>query len=72
MVKMKKVLVLSSSPRKGGNSDILCDEFILGAKESGNDVEKIFLKDKKIIVLHVNIALKIMVFVFKKMIWLIF
>ena len=48
MVKMKKVLVLSSSPRKGGNSDILCDEFILGAKESGNDVEKIFLKDKKI------------------------
>lgn len=45
---MKKVLVLSSSPRKGGNSDILCDEFILGAKESGNDVEKIFLKDKKI------------------------
>ena len=37
MVKMKKVLVLSSSPRKGGNSDILCDEFILGAKESGND-----------------------------------
>lgn len=45
---MKKVLVLSSSPRRGGNSDILCDEFILGAKESGNEVEKIFLKDKKI------------------------
>ena len=45
---MKKVLVISSSPRRGGNSDILCDEFVRGAKESGSDVEKIFLKDKKI------------------------
>lgn len=44
----KKVLVLSSSPRRGGNSDILCDQFILGAKEAGNQAEKIFLKDKKI------------------------
>jgi multimeric flavodoxin WrbA len=44
----KKVLVLSSSPRRGGNSDLLCDQFISGAKEKGNDVEKIFLKDKKI------------------------
>ena len=45
---MKKVLVLSSSPRKGGNSDILCDEFVRGAKDAGCDVTKIFLKDKKI------------------------
>ena len=44
---MKKVLVLSSSPRKGGNSDILCDEFVKGAKESGNNVTKIFLKDNQ-------------------------
>jgi multimeric flavodoxin WrbA len=44
----KKVLVLSSSPRKGGNSDTLCDQFILGAKEAGNDAEKIFLKGKKV------------------------
>ena len=44
----KKVLVISSSPRKGGNSDVLCDEFVKGAKEAGNNVEKIFLKDKKI------------------------
>ena len=28
----KKVLVLSSSPRKGGNSDTLCDQFIKGAQ----------------------------------------
>lgn len=45
---MKKVLVISGSPRKGGNSDMLCNEFIKGAKESGNQVEKIFIADKKI------------------------
>lgn len=44
----KKVLILSSSPRKGGNSDLLCDEFMRGAKESGHDVEKIFIAEKKI------------------------
>lgn len=44
----KKVLVLSGSPRKGGNSDLLCDEFVKGAKESGNDVQKIFIRSKKI------------------------
>jgi multimeric flavodoxin WrbA len=44
----KKVLVLSSSPRKGGNSDLLCDQFMLGAKEAGNLAEKIFFGDKKI------------------------
>lgn len=44
----KKVLVLSASPRKNGNSDILCEEFIKGASEVGNSVEKIFLGDKKI------------------------
>ena len=44
----KNVLVLSSSPRKGGNSDLLCDQFIAGAKQAGNSAEKIFLRDKKI------------------------
>ena len=44
----KKVLMLSSSPRQGGNSDVLCDEFMKGALEVGNEVEKIFLKDKRI------------------------
>jgi multimeric flavodoxin WrbA len=44
----KKVVIISSSPRRGGNSDLLCDQFTSGAKESGNKVEKIFLKDKKI------------------------
>jgi multimeric flavodoxin WrbA len=44
----KKVLVLSSSPRRGGNSDLLCEQFIMGAVEAGHHAEKIFLKDKKI------------------------
>ena len=45
---MKKVLVLSGSPRIKGNSSILCDEFIRGAQEAGNDVEKIYVTKKKV------------------------
>lgn len=44
----KKVLILSSSPRRGGNSDTLCNEFMRGAIESGNEAEKVFLRDKTI------------------------
>lgn len=44
----KTVLVISSSPRKRGNSDLLCDEFIRGAENAGNKVEKIFLGEKEI------------------------
>lgn len=44
----KKVLILSGSPRKGGNSDLLCDEFMRGALESGNEVEKIRIAEKKV------------------------
>lgn len=33
----KKFLILSRSPRNGGNSDIFCDEFMKGAKEAGNE-----------------------------------
>lgn len=44
----KKVLILSGSPRNYGNSDILCNEFMRGAVESGNEVEKIRVAEKKI------------------------
>lgn len=44
----KKVLILSSSPRRGGNSDVLCDRFLAGASEAGHEAEKLFLKDLKI------------------------
>ena len=29
----KRILLLSSSPRRHGNSDRLCDEFLRGARE---------------------------------------
>lgn len=44
----KKVLVLSGSPRRNGNSDLLCKEFLKGAVDAGNNAEKIFLRDKNI------------------------
>ena len=44
----KKVLILSGSPRKNGNSDLLCNEFMRGALESGNEVEKIRITEKKV------------------------
>ena len=44
----KKILILSGSPRKGGNSDYLCNQFLKGAVEAGHDVEKIFVNEKKI------------------------
>lgn len=45
---MKNILILSSSPRRGGNSDTLSDEFLRGARDAGHSVEKIFLRDKTI------------------------
>ena len=44
----KRILVISTSPRKGGNSEALADEFVRGARDDGNDVEKITLYDKTI------------------------
>ena len=44
----KNILILSGSPRKGGNSDILCDRFMEGARESGHRAEKVFLRYKNI------------------------
>lgn len=45
---MKNVLIISASPRKNGNSDLLCDRFAQGARESGHNVQKVFLASKKI------------------------
>lgn len=44
----KKVLVISTSPRKGGNSDTLADALMEGAREAGHTVEKVTLYDKAI------------------------
>lgn len=43
----KNVLVLSGSPRKNGNSDMLCDAFIKGAEKAGHLTEKIFIQNKR-------------------------
>ncbi len=45
---MKNILILSASPRKNGNSDILCQQFMKGAEDAGNQVELISLYDKSI------------------------
>lgn len=45
---MKKVLILAGSPRKNGNSSLLCREFERGCRDVGNDVELVYLRDKKI------------------------
>lgn len=42
------VVVINVSPRNQGNSDILCDEFIRGALDGGNSIEKISLRDYEI------------------------
>ena len=44
----KSVLIISGSPRKGGNTDLLSDAFARGAEEVGGQVEKIFLADYRI------------------------
>ena len=41
----KHVLIISASPRKGGNSDTLCSQFGKGAQEAGNQVEKLQLAE---------------------------
>ena len=45
---MKNIVVVSGSPRKGGNSDLLCDKLIEGALSVGHKTEKIFIGDQKI------------------------
>ncbi|SHK47921.1 flavodoxin family protein [Desulforamulus aeronauticus] len=44
----KKVLIISTSPRKGGNSETLAKEFAKGAQEAGHSAEIVSLHDKTI------------------------
>lgn len=44
---MKKVVIISSTNRKGGNSEILAQNFKKGAIDSGYNVDFIFLRDIK-------------------------
>ena len=45
---MKNILVIKTSPRRGGNSDMLADEFIKGATEAGHNVECVSLAGKQL------------------------
>ena len=45
---MKNILIVSASPREGGNSDLLCDQFARGAAEAGHRVEKVRLAERRI------------------------
>ncbi|QDR78942.1 flavodoxin family protein [Sporomusa termitida] len=44
----KNILVLTGSPRQGGNSDMLADAFIKGARAGGHTVAKFATAAKKI------------------------
>lgn len=44
----KNILILSTSPRKNGNSEMLAREFARGAEEAGHNVELLSLHDKTI------------------------
>lgn len=41
----KNIVIVSSTPRKDGNSDILAEEFARGAKEAGHNVKKINIRE---------------------------
>ena len=45
---MKNILIISSSPRKNGNSQMLCEQFKKGAEEKGHKVTLVRLMEKKI------------------------
>mgnify|MGYP002543095302 CR=1 FL=1 len=42
----KNVLIITSSPRKGGNSETLAASFAKGSADAGNNVETIRLREK--------------------------
>jgi len=42
---MKKIVVVSSTPRKGGNSEILAQQFAEGAKAAGHEVKYVAVRD---------------------------
>lgn len=44
----KNVLIISTSPRKNSNSEILAAAFAKGAEEAGHKVETVSLRDKEI------------------------
>ena len=44
----KAILIVSSSPRKNGNSETLADAFAKGARKAGHSVETVRLREKQL------------------------
>lgn len=44
----KKVLTIETSPRKHGNTEIMAERFLEGAKEAGHETERISLYDQNL------------------------
>ncbi|HOO33951.1 MAG TPA: flavodoxin family protein [Thermotogota bacterium] len=42
------ILMINSSPRKEGNSEVLCKQFAKGAEEAGHIVQEIALREKRL------------------------
>ena len=42
---MKNIVIVSSTYRSGGNSECLAEAFAKGAKEAGNEVKILYLKE---------------------------
>lgn len=45
---MKNILIISSSPRRNGNSQLLCNQFKKGAEDKGYHVDMIRIMDQNI------------------------
>ncbi len=45
---MKKILIISTSPRRGSNSEALAEAFASGAREAGHEVELVSLRGKDV------------------------
>jgi multimeric flavodoxin WrbA len=45
---VKKALGIVGSPRRGGNTDVMVDHVLQGAREAGAEIEKIMLSDLSI------------------------
>lgn len=43
-----RILIISSSPRTAGNSEVLCERFAKGASEAGHEVEMLLLRQMNI------------------------
>ena len=45
---MKNILIISSSPRKKGNSQIICEQFKKGAEAKGHQVKIVRIMEQNI------------------------